>query len=359
MFNSSHKEPETLDGETPKFRDPQEMDDGKGEMSGREDVKEENGGSHHCDAVNVHMEDEGANSENEFAGSDPNLRWINSFVKMNYVPETTRLKGLLRTPLVKEWREDEFKIKVQEFVPKLENAEIQALMKDAEFLGEGGYGSIYKVMYDRQPAALKVVYGFLGHSLYREMTRHVALNGKGGAPKLLAFSDFPMCMLMEYCHGRRLLDIIEDPSVPKDEILRLFRGCAEALYELNQAGIVHMDFKLDNVIIEKNNATDDGFKVRLIDFGISRAEGDYVRMNVPDDCIYAPEIRGGVVASATLDVFAFGFVVGQVIERLPGPKLSMLWKVSCLAQSEVVTERPSFPEIIQVINAVISDHVSD
>lgn len=83
-------------------------------------------------------------------------------------------------------------------------------------------------------------------------------------------------MVMEYIEGENLLDVLvcqdlDDKHLPKNmrrrtpqEILRIVADYAEEIHKIHQAGVVHLDLKPENVLVQKK--TDRPF---VFDFGSS------------------------------------------------------------------------------------------
>ncbi|MCX4388051.1 serine/threonine protein kinase [Micromonospora peucetia] len=95
-------------------------------------------------------------------------------------------------------------------------------------------------------------------------------------------------------------------TLPLHGVWRLAAGVAEALKAIHAAGIVHRDLKPGNVLLAADGP-------RVIDFGISRADGERdltqtgVRMGTPS--YMAPEQLRGERSTPATDVFALGSVV--------------------------------------------------
>ena len=74
-------------------------------------------------------------------------------------------------------------------------------------------------------------------------------------------------LAMEYVRGRTLREWIEQDRPDLPRILERFMQAGEGLAAAHRAGMLHRDFKPDNVIVG-----DDG-RVRVLDFGLARADG--------------------------------------------------------------------------------------
>jgi serine/threonine-protein kinase len=72
-------------------------------------------------------------------------------------------------------------------------------------------------------------------------------------------------MAMEYIEGQNLRQWLADTKPPWPNILSVFVEAGRGLLAAHEAGIVHRDFKLDNVIIGLDK------RVRVLDFGLACA----------------------------------------------------------------------------------------
>ena len=70
-------------------------------------------------------------------------------------------------------------------------------------------------------------------------------------------------MVMEWCDGRLLRQIMNDGKLPRDRALRIAIGVLEALDYIHANGVVHRDLKPENIMVDDND------HIKLIDFGIA------------------------------------------------------------------------------------------
>lgn len=135
-------------------------------------------------------------------------------------------------------------------------------------LGHGANGIVFLVSYEGEKCALKIgVSERQSESFERE--RHIleTLAGAGGAPRALAYCPEMPALLMSFCHGKTLDELLSGSSHLSDwDYLNIALLLCEALQEIHQAGVIHVDLKSDNVIIETSES---GYPVgvRVIDFG--------------------------------------------------------------------------------------------
>ncbi|MGW4637609.1 serine/threonine-protein kinase [Sphaerisporangium sp. NPDC004334] len=178
-------------------------------------------------------------------------------------------------------------------------------------LGEGGQGVVYLGQDDTgERAAVKLLHvKFSGdHTARSRFARELK-----AAQRVASFctarviaadldGDTPY-IASEYIEGRPLREAVETGGALKAGALeRLAVGTATALTAIHRAGIVHRDFKPDNVLMAVDGP-------RVVDFGIARildSTGTITSRAVGTPAYMAPEqISGGEVGPAA-DVFAWG-----------------------------------------------------
>src|SRR6266568_1762377 len=70
-------------------------------------------------------------------------------------------------------------------------------------------------------------------------------------------------MVMEWCEGRLLRQILSEGRISKDRAIRIAINVLDALEYIHENGVVHRDLKPENIMV------DDHDHVKLIDFGIA------------------------------------------------------------------------------------------
>lgn len=186
-----------------------------------------------------------------------------------------------------------------------------------EILGMGGMGVVYAA-YDRQldrKVALKLVRPECGNEerLFREAKSLARLSH----PNVVVVHDVGEAlgrtyMAMELIEGRTLRRWIEEEHPSVEGVLAAFLEAAKGLSAAHASGLVHRDFKPDNVLI-----ANDG-RVRVTDFGLARPlapKGEGWRPSSPDGVeIAAPPVDLADQSGSTLE----GTPVYMAPERFAG-----------------------------------------
>lgn len=185
-------------------------------------------------------------------------------------------------------------------------------------IGVGGFGEVYYAVSDAgKEVALKRVQR--NHDVeLRGVTQ--CLNLKH--PNLVVLYDIrhdpdgEAWVVMEYIAGPSLKDVLtrHPQGIPREEVLRWFRGIAAAVACLHDHGIVHRDLKPANIF-------DDHGTVKVGDYGLSkyitcsRRAGNTESVGT---CHYmAPEIGKGRYGKE-VDIYALGVILYEMLTgRVP------------------------------------------
>jgi tetratricopeptide (TPR) repeat protein len=106
-----------------------------------------------------------------------------------------------------------------------------------------------------------------------------------------------VCLVMEYVDGTTLRRALEDRPA-RAEILRLFLEAGRGLAAAHEAGIVHRDFKPENVLVGADR------RARVTDFGLASAPSQ-AGQSAGTPAYMAPEQGDGGAVDARADQFAF------------------------------------------------------
>jgi len=143
-------------------------------------------------------------------------------------------------------------------------------------LGQGGMGSVFAA-YDEQldrRVAIKLLHRTHASNLsQRQQTlREARAAARISHPNVISVyevgeTEESVYIAMEYVEGESLQTWQTRGSRAWQEILELYLQASSGLAAAHQAGVVHRDFKPDNVLIGKDA------RPRVVDFGLARIDG--------------------------------------------------------------------------------------
>jgi tRNA A-37 threonylcarbamoyl transferase component Bud32 len=192
-------------------------------------------------------------------------------------------------------------------------------------LGEGGMGRVYRARHTRldRRFAIKVLHAELSmhESMVMRFHREATAISKLSHHNVVGVFDFGeqgdglLYLVMEYVDGRSLRDILRaEGPLASDRILELLGQLCDGLAHAHQHGLVHRDFKPDNVLVETH---DDGEHARIVDFGIAadttaqRITTDGLVLGTPH--YMAPEQAVGRAVDHRSDLYALGVVLYEMV----------------------------------------------
>ncbi len=182
-----------------------------------------------------------------------------------------------------------------------------------ERLGQGGMGVVWGAFDPEleRRVAIKLVRATSGASRARILAEGQAL-AKLSHPNVVAVHDVGVVddevyLVMEWIRGRNVRAHCAEPRTA-GELVALYRAAGEGLNAAHRAGLVHRDFKPENVMVG-----DDG-RVRVLDFGLALdREGGDDRLVAGTPRYMAPEQQRGDPITPAADQFAFGVALREAL----------------------------------------------
>ena len=221
----------------------------------------------------------------------------------------------------------------------------------ADLLGEGPQCTVYRARDSRlgRTVALKILRDnvTLDPDALQRFEREAKHTSSLGHPNIATIYEFgdadtddrrPAYIAMEFLEGKPLDRLIKERSIGTDEGIRIGVQVTAALDLVHRRGIVHRDLKPANIMV-----LDDG-RVKLLDFGICRSEGE---TNITQDGVLvgtvlymSPEQVRGEDLDSRSDIFALGAVLYHATTgELPFPGDS--FPEVCMSILECTPRRPT------------------
>jgi len=189
-----------------------------------------------------------------------------------------------------------------------------------EHIERGGAGDVWLARDERldREVAVKIL-GAEADDAFRERFTHEARRAASVVhPNVVTVFDEGQdggdaYMVMEYVRGRTLRDLISERGpLPPHEAARLVAQVAAALDAAHAAGVLHLDVKPANVIVNEAGMA------KLADFGVATAaHGEAERELVGTARYVAPERIEGAVPTARSDVYGLGLVAYELLAGQP------------------------------------------
>ena len=194
---------------------------------------------------------------------------------------------------------------------------------DAELIGQGGFGSVYRAIDAEhgRVVAIKVLMGTLGETERRRFDRERQTMGLLGAhPNIVPIHESGYTeqgegyLVMEFANGGSLRDRLESETrIPWAEAVSIMGPIAAATQVAHDHGVLHRDIKPDNILI------DQFANPKLTDFGIAAVASNATATTSTTATLAhaAPEILQGQAATEAVDIYAIGSTLYNLITGFP------------------------------------------
>ncbi|MEW5742577.1 MAG: protein kinase [Myxococcota bacterium] len=187
-------------------------------------------------------------------------------------------------------------------------------------LGSGAMGVVFAA-YDPElgrPVAVKLLKRELGPSLERRLVEEAQALARLSHPNVVAVHDVgheggrPF-VVMDLVEGQSLRAWWSEAPRSLEALTGCFAQAAAGLAAAHRAGLVHRDFKPENVLVTSDN------QVRVTDFGLAITEGAAAAVAEGSPAYMAPEQASGVAVDARSDQYAFFVSLSEAVagRRLP------------------------------------------
>ena len=239
-------------------------------------------------------------------------------------------------------------------------------------LGEGAMGAVYRARHVKvgRAFAVKVLHPHLleDQKIAMRFDREAELAGRLHHPNVIGVVDVGETpeglryMVMDYAQGSDLARLLSEAPMPPGRIIPLVRQMLEGLHHAHEAGLIHRDFKPENVLVERD---DHGREIpRIVDFGISilreggsgsdgtgRLTTNGLVLGTPH--YMAPEQAVADPIDHRIDLFAMGIVVYEMLcGKLPfdgaGAEVA---RANLLLDPPPISKRVPFLEVDPLLEA--------
>jgi eukaryotic-like serine/threonine-protein kinase len=197
-------------------------------------------------------------------------------------------------------------------------------------LGEGAMGEVYRATDSKlgREVAIKLIPEDFARDATRmaRFTREAQVLASLNHPNIAAiYGVEDRALIMELVEGQTLSERIKQGAIPIDEALDIARQIADGLEAAHNKGIVHRDLKPANIKITP------GGTVKLLDFGLAKAEGPWSATTSVEDAptltvastgagvilgtaaYMAPEQARGRNVDKRADIWAFGVILYEML----------------------------------------------
>ncbi|XP_045609847.1 serine/threonine-protein kinase PrkC-like [Procambarus clarkii] len=235
-------------------------------------------------------------------------------------------------------------------------------------LGSGGHGKtqLWHLPGLDAPVVLKVILNT--ETGTKDMLREVdimrLLDGAGGAPYVLCTYPEDRCYFMTYVGAENLRDLIYkqlNGLIRLEDLfwLRVIEDVIVKLNEIHQKGVVHGDFKSNNIIIDRSDPGKP--RAAIIDFGISVLQGQVVTKRQEPQQVeklltkspwYAYEAAMGSLVTCSADVVGLSYMIYQVVKAMVCKPYELQDCVQ-LGMSRNESERPTLHEFLRNTRSAI------
>ena len=167
--------------------------------------------------------------------------------------------------------------------------------------------------------------------------------------QILDIAVNPYRIIMEYCEGGDLREILNTYDVPVQDKVIMISQILIAIKKIHDVGFIHGDLKCRNIFLVNKYIPGDfkNIRIKIGDFGLSEIGGNLVFGGTPG--FMAPEVPeiGGSFAS---DIYSIGKVMLEIMTGLP---VQMIAAINIRNLFSIKNKLPKFLNASDFYNAVI------
>jgi len=234
-------------------------------------------------------------------------------------------------------------------------------------IGEGGMGRVYRahrIADTTRRVALKVLLGDLAASslMRQRFAREAEAARHLSHPNIVGVLDYGHTLaglpflVMDLVDGTDLAAILQRGPMAAERVIRIARQLCEGLHHAHSHGVIHRDFKPDNILVVDEGEHE---QVRIADFGLALSSADDTRLTMTGvactPAYAAPEQLRGQTIDGRVDLYALGTTM---FEMLTGGMLPFESDLQGTIRLKLAGEAPSLMTIVPDMQPALSTLVA-
>jgi len=200
-------------------------------------------------------------------------------------------------------------------------------------INSGGQSEIYLAersdgIYQKTVAIKFIALRYSAETLRKQFLQEMQILADLNHPGIISIIDGGITkenqpwLVLDYIDGLHIDEYCLQQNLPPKQIINLFLNICDALHFVHQRGIVHMDIKANNILI--NSINNIPYPV-IIDFGIANGH----KKNPSNDIfgttgISAPEQIMGKKVDQRADIYSLGILLGQLLTNDGNSNIGLL-----------------------------------
>jgi len=238
-------------------------------------------------------------------------------------------------------------------------------------VGQGAMGRVYRAHHQNLPDrayAIKIMIG--DYAATAHMRARFQLEAENASklahPNVVSVIDFRATdhgvnyIVMDLVEGPSLGEIVQKGPMDPDRVIRIARQLCEGLDHAHSRGMIHRDFKPDNILVVGTGELE---MARIADFGLSLSMDKEVRLTttgiVCTPAYAAPEQLRGEAIDQRVDLYALGTTL---YEMLSGGQLPFHGDLDTSVRAKLMNEAPSVmhvapnvpPSLVSIVGRLLS-----
>jgi eukaryotic-like serine/threonine-protein kinase len=244
-----------------------------------------------------------------------------------------------------------------------------------DFIGAGGFGSVYKATKEGETFAIKVfreeyvLQEYKSNGANNRIQREIDIMKTVNHPYLIKYvDDFKsndlnvpsFFLVMEFAEGETLQKIIKNKGLKSEtQIVNIFKNILEGIKGLHQVrgidedkGIIHRDLKPENIIVN-------GESVKILDYGISKVI-DYTSLTSTGNFLGSPlysspeQITDSKNIDKRSDLYTLGIIFYEMLtKKVPYDFSNLPELIDKIKNESPIPPRRYFPEITNKFENII------